>query len=213
MSDIKLVGICGGSASGKTAITQRISLFNRNQVASISQDSYYKSYDELSLEEKKRVNYDHPDAFDIKLLTEHLQKLKKGSIINSPVYSFSKYSREKETIIVEPKKIIIIEGMLILHYPEIRSLLDDSIYIDATENTRLNRMILRDVKDRGRTVDGVIKQYTRDMKPMHDTFVEPLKQYANIIINGNLEEDEVYRNIISYLVQKGFLNSIEDLER
>lgn len=208
---IKIIGICGGSASGKTAISRGLEKDNPTKVVTISQDSYYKPYSEMSLEERKQINFDHPNAFDIELLHEHLMQLKKGGIIQMPVYSFSQYTREDRTVCVQPKDVIVLEGMLILHYPEIRELLDKSFYIEANEKTRVKRMVLRDVKERGRTVEGVIEQYKRDMKPMHDKFVEPLKEYADVIIDGNIEQNIVYKNVLKYLSKFHILD--EDLER
>lgn len=208
---IKIIGICGGSASGKTAISEELEKNNPTKVITISQDSYYKPYSEMSLEERKQINFDHPNAFDIELLHEHLIQLKRGGIIQMPVYSFSKYTREDRKICVQPRDVIVLEGMLILYYPKIRELLDKSFYIEANEKTRVKRMVLRDVKERGRTVEGVIEQYKRDMKPMHDKFVEPLKKYANVIIDGNLEQNLVYHNVLNYLAKSHILN--EDLER
>lgn len=208
---IKIIGICGGSASGKTSVSRKLEKNNPTKVVTISQDSYYKPYSEMSLEERKQINFDHPNAFDIELLHEHLMQLKKGGIIQMPVYSFSRYTREDRTICVQPKDVIVLEGMLILHYPEIRGLLDKSFYIEANEKTRVKRMVLRDVKERGRTVEGVIEQYKRDMKPMHDKFVEPLKEYADIIIDGNIEQKLVYNNVLKHLSKFHILD--EDLER
>lgn len=128
-----------------------------------------------------------------------------------PVYSFSEYTRLDKTIYIQPKDIIILEGMLILYYPEIRELLDKSFYIEATERTRLKRMVMRDVRERGRTVESVIEQYKRDMKPMYDQYVEPLKQFADIIIDGNLEQNEVYNNIVKNLTKFHILD--DGLER
>lgn len=208
---IKIIGICGGSASGKTAVSKKLEKNNPSKIVVISQDSYYNPYSELSLEERKNINYDHPNAFDIELLKEHLLQLKKGGIIQMPVYSFSEYTRLDKTIYIQPKDIIILEGMLISYYPEIRELLDKSFYIDATERTRLKRMVMRDVRERGRTVESVLEQYKRDMKPMYDQYVEPLKQFADIIIDGNLEQYEVYNNIVKNLTKSHILD--DGLER
>ena len=196
---IKLIGICGGSASGKTAISQKLKKNNPETITIISQDSYYKPYNEYSMKERKNINFDHPDSFDMELLEEQLLQLKSGNIIQMPIYSFEKYTREDKTLSVCPNSIIVLEGMLILHYPKIRKLLDKSIYINTTKENMLKRMITRDVKERGRTVKGVIEQYRRDVEPMHDKFVEPLKKSADIIVNGNFEQDVVYKNITEYL--------------
>lgn len=210
MENIKIIGICGGSASGKTSISKMISEKNKDIITLLSQDSYYKSYDELSFDQKKKINYDHPDAFDIDLLKQHLNDLKNNCIIECPIYSFNNYCREKETLRIISNNIILIEGMLILYYPEIRDLLDFSIYIDVNEHIRLKRMIFRDVNERGRTVSHVLKQYERDMKPMHDKFVELQKEYASIVINGNNIFDIVYNDVIEYIQSLDILSEEND---
>lgn len=212
MDNIVLIGICGGSASGKTTIAQKLVTDNPNDVVLISQDMYYKPYDDLSIDEKKKVNYDHPDAFDIDLMVKHLIHLKNGLSINAPIYSFVEYTRMKESIKIEPKRVILLEGMLIFHYPEIRNLLDNSIYIESSENIRLKRMVSRDVLERGRTTDSVIEQYLRDMKPMHDRYVESLKQYADTLINGDFELDVVYNEFKEYLKENKILHNEEKIK-
>lgn len=204
---MKIVGICGGSASGKTLISRELEKNNPTKVVTISQDFYYKPYSEISFEERKKINFDNPNAFDIELLQKHLILLKKGNIIQMPVYSFCQYTRDDRTICVQPRDIIILEGILILHYPMIRQLLDKSFFIDANEKNRIKRMVLRDVKERGRTIEGVIEQYKRDIKTMHDKYVEPLKEYADVIIDGNLEQSLVYNNILNNLIKFHILDN------
>lgn len=196
MEKNKIIGICGGSASGKTTISKIISNKYQDSVTLLSQDSYYKSYDEYTLEQKKSINYDHPNAFDIELLERNLISLKNNCYIDCPIYSFSDYCRKNETIRITPKKIILLEGMLVLYYPKLRDLMDCSFYIDTSEDIRLERMIERDTKERGRTVKDVLEQYNRDMKPMHDKFVEPQKEYADVVIDGNNSIDIVLQDVI-----------------
>lgn len=208
MKDRKIVAICGGSASGKTFIAEELCKRNPREILLISQDSYYRSFDELTVEEKKKTNYDHPDAFDIQLLIQNVIKLKNGECIENPVYSFSEYTRTG-TIKTFPKKIILIEGMLALHYPELRNLIDKSVFIDCSERLRLKRMIERDIIERGRTLESVVEQYKRDMRPMHEKYVEPQKQYADIIIDGSNNKNTVYREIETFLDRSNILDGIE----
>lgn len=199
MDNVILIGVCGGSASGKTTITKMLERDAQNMITVLAQDNYYNSYDELTINQKKQINYDHPDAFDVDLLKKHLEMLKNNCEIDCPIYSFLNYCREKDTLKVIPNYIVLVEGMLILHYPEIRKLLDYAIYIDTSENVRIQRMINRDVKERGRTVESVIFQYKRDMKPMHNIFVEPQKKYADFIVNGDNSIEKIYSNVKNYL--------------
>lgn len=200
---IEIIGICGGSASGKSTISQLLKSISKDRIEVISLDSYYKSYDELTLPEKRKINYDHPDAFDIKLLVEQLRMLKKGSEIDIPIYSFETYSRCKDTTKIKPKRFIILEGMLILHFKEIREVLTKSFFIDADEKTRLNRMVERDVRERGRTTDWIIYQYMRDIKPMHEEYVEPQKKIADYIIDGNNSINKNTEQIMNILIENG----------
>ena len=200
-NETEIIGICGGSASGKSTISQLLKNISKGRIEVISLDSYYKSYDELELPEKRKINYDHPDAFDIELLVEQLKTLKKGNKIDMPIYSFDTYSRSKDTVKIKPKRFIILEGMLILHFKEIRQILSKSFYIDADETTRLKRMVERDVTERGRTADWVIYQYMRDMKPMHEKYVEPQKKLADYIIDGSNNINENIIQIMNILIE------------
>ena len=148
----------------------------------ISHDYYYKSNDDLPFEERAKLNYDHPDAFDTYLLIKHLQQLKKGKQIERPIYSFVKHQREKETITVVPKKVILLDGILIFENKELRDMMDIKIYVDTDADIRLIRRLVRDMNERGRSLDSVITQYTTTVKPMHEEFVEPSKKYADIIV-------------------------------
>lgn len=178
-----LIGITGGTGSGKSTIAREIyKKFGEQCIAMIEQDSYYKDQSHISFEERIRTNYDHPDAFDTPLLIEHLTKLLEGQEIYKPIYDFSLHNRKKETIKVEPRDIIILEGILILQEVELRNLLDIKIYVDTDADVRIIRRLVRDINERGRTVDSVIDQYLNVVRPMHMQFIEPTKRYADIII-------------------------------
>jgi uridine kinase len=178
-----LIGITGGTGSGKSTIAKEIfNKFNEDCIAMIQQDSYYKDQSHLSMEERVKTNYDHPKAFDNDLLVSHLQELLKGNSINKPIYDFSIHNRTKETVIVEPKEIIIVEGILVLEDERLRELLDIKIYVDTDADVRIIRRIVRDINERGRTVDSVIDQYLSVVRPMHLQFTEPTKRHADLII-------------------------------
>ena len=178
-----LIGITGGTGSGKSTIAKEIyNNFPENRIGMIEQDSYYKDQSYLSIEERVKTNYDHPKAFDNDLLMEHLKLLIAGKNIKKPIYDFSIHNRKNETVLVESKEIIIIEGILVLEDERIRDLLDIKIYVDTDDDVRIIRRIIRDMKERGRTVESVIDQYLSVVKPMHKQFTEPTKRYADIII-------------------------------
>lgn len=185
-----IIGIAGGTGSGKTTVVNKIyeSLKGVNVVA-LQQDAYYIDLSHLPLEERKKINFDHPSAFDSDLLIRHLKKLIKGQGIEKPIYSFTNYTRKKETEKIFPKDIIILEGILVLEEEKIRNLLDVKIYVDADEDERFIRRLLRDTKERGRSMESVIKQYLDVVKPMFLQFVEPSKRYADIVIpQGGLND-------------------------
>lgn len=178
-----LIGIAGGTGSGKSTVTKEIfKEIPEESITIIEQDSYYKDQSDLSFEDRVKTNYDHPDAFDNDLLKDHLTALLNGKAIEKPIYDFENHNRKKETVKVEPKDIIILEGILILFEKEIRDLLDIKIFVDTDSDVRVIRRILRDIKDRGRTLDSVILQYMSTVRPAHLQFIEPTKRYADIII-------------------------------
>lgn len=178
-----LIGITGGTGSGKSTVTKEIfRSIHEKKIAVIEQDSYYKDQSHLTFEERVKTNYDHPFAFDNELLIKHLKDLLNNKPIEKPIYDFEKHTRKKETVVVEPRDIIILEGILILSEEEIRNLLDIKIFVDTDSDVRVIRRILRDIKDRGRTLDSVILQYMETVRPAHLQFIEPTKRYADIII-------------------------------
>lgn len=178
-----VVGIAGGTASGKTTVTRKIrEALTGARVAFLDQDSYYRDLSHLTLPERREVNFDHPDAFDTDLLVSHLQELKAGRPVEKPVYDFVHCNRETRTVTVEPGEIVLVEGILVLHMISIRELLDVRIFVDAEDDVRIIRRLTRDIKERGRDFDHVVAQYFRHVRPMHMGFVEPSKRYADIIV-------------------------------
>lgn len=182
MKDICIIGIAGGTASGKTTIVNKLKEMFADDVELISHDCYYKAHDDMPYEERTKLNYDHPSSFDTDRMIEDIKALKRGETIYRPVYDFSIHNRVPETVKVEPKKVILIEGILIFENKELRDLMDIKIFVDADADERLMRRMIRDMKYRGRTIESVITQYQTTVKPMHEEFVEPSKKYADIII-------------------------------
>ena len=178
-----IIGIAGGSGSGKTTLALRLKeRFGEDEVRLISHDSYYKRHDELTMEERSRLNYDEPDAFDTSLMVYHLDQLRHGHAVECPVYDFSVYNRSEETIHLEPRKVIIVEGILIFENQELRDLMDIRIFVDSDADIRLCRRIKRDVEKRGRSLESVLTQYQQTVKPMHERYVEPSKKYAHLVV-------------------------------
>ena len=182
MQDIIVIGIAGGTGSGKTTITREIVRSLGGEVTVITHDSYYCARHDLSYEERTKLNYDHPDAFDTEMLAAALRELREGRPIEMPVYDYTIYDRTDRTQTVYPTRVILVEGILIFHQEELRSLMDIKIFVDTDADVRILRRILRDVEKRGRTLESVIRQYLTTVKPMHEAFVEPSKRYADIII-------------------------------
>ncbi len=179
---IMFIGIAGGTGSGKTTVAHNIKEKIGEDILILDMDSYYKDNSHIPFEERLKINYDHPDAFDIPLLKSHIETLLRGETIKKPIYSFVEYTRLKDYEEVKPKRIIILEGIFALFFEELRKLMDIKIYVDTDADIRLIRRVLRDIKERGRTIDSVIKQYTEVVRPMHIQFVEPTKRFADIII-------------------------------
>lgn len=195
------IGIAGGTGCGKTTVVnQIIEQLPSNEVGIISQDSYYRDLSHLSYEERSRINFDHPRAIDFELLEAHLRELKAGNPVQQPVYSFVDHNRTRQTTMTFPRKVMIIEGILIMAQPEIRDMFDIKIYVHADSDERLIRRLKRDICERGRDLSEVLERYQNTLKPMHDQFIEPTKEFADIIIPNNKYNTvaiEIVRTIIS----------------
>ena len=197
-----VIGIAGGSGSGKTTVVNAITSRLKEKVVTIPQDSYYKDSSHLPMEERQQINFDHPDAIDFKLLCKQLSELKEGKTIEQPVYSYITCSRSKtETVTVSPADVIIIEGILIFSCKELRDQMDIKIFVDADDDDRLMRVMARDILERGKTVETVIERYSKTVKPMYLQFIEPSKRYADIIIPQG-GHNKVAIDVISATVEK-----------
>lgn len=177
-----IIGVCGGTGSGKTTLSKKIYDEFQDKAVLVGMDNYYKNNADMCLSERAKVNYDHPDAFDTELLIKQLTELKNGRFIDMPLYDYSTHSRKNETVRVESKDIIIIEGILLFENLKLVNLLDIKIFVDTDADVRILRRIMRDVKERGRTLDSVVMQYLTTVKPMHEQFIEPYKRRADIIV-------------------------------
>ena len=182
MSDVMVIGIAGGTGSGKTTITKRLMQRFGNNVSVIYHDNYYKAHHDMPYEQRSKLNYDHPNAFDTPMLVEAIKQLKLGHSITCPVYDYTIHDRTDETVTIQPTKVILVEGILIFENKALRDLLDIKIFVDTDADVRILRRILRDVKERGRSLDSVVEQYLTTVKPMHEQFVEPSKRYADVIV-------------------------------
>ncbi|MBR0336685.1 MAG: uridine kinase [Alistipes sp.] len=181
--EVTVIGVAGGTGSGKSTLVKRLQeAFRSEDVATLCHDYYYKAHPELTYEERTKLNYDHPQSFDTDMLVEHVRALKSNVAVERPVYSFVEHNRTEETVAVKPSKVIIIDGILIFENKELRDLMDIKVFVDTDADLRLARRILRDVRERGRSMESVISQYTTTVKPMHEEFVEPSKKYADVII-------------------------------
>lgn len=197
-----ILGIGGGTGSGKTTVVHQIvAQLPADEVCVISQDSYYNDTSHLPYEERVKINFDHPNSIDFKLLVQHLEELKKGNSFEQPVYSFKEHNRTKETVTTYPKKVIIVEGILILTHPAIRELFDIKIFVHADSDERLIRRLKRDIAERGRDLDEVLNRYQTTLKPMHLQFIEPTKEFADIIIPNN-RYNTVAVDVIRKIVQQ-----------
>lgn len=182
--DTIIIGIAGGSGSGKSTFTNKLKDLYGNQITVIYHDEYYKRHDDIPFEERKKINYDHPDALETDLLVEHLQALKEGKEILRPTYDFSQHNRKNELVSVKPNRIILVEGILVFQDKQLRDLFDIKIFVEADADERILRRLSRDVKERGRDIEGVIEQYLTTVKPMHYIYVEPTRALADIVINS-----------------------------
>jgi len=196
-----IIGIAGGTGCGKTTVVNKIlKELPEGEVGVISQDSYYNDTTHLSYEERININFDHPRSIDFNLLVDHLKELKKGNPIHQPVYSFVKHNRTGDTIVTHPRKVMIVEGILILTNAELRDLFDIKIFVHADTDERLIRRLKRDIAERGRDLDEVLARYQSTLKPMHEQFIEPMKEYADIIIPNNRHNTvaiDIVRSIIN----------------
>ena len=180
---VTVIGVAGGTGSGKSTLVKRLQeAFKNDDVATLCHDYYYKAHPELTYDERTKLNYDHPAAFDTDMLVEHIRTLKSNVPIEHPVYSFVEHNRTEDTVLVKPSRVIIVDGILIFEHKELRDLMDIKVFVDTDADVRLARRILRDVCERGRTMQSVIDQYTTTVKLMHEEFVEPSKKYADVII-------------------------------
>ena len=197
--DCILIGIAGGTGSGKSTFTNRIKKQFGDDVTVIYHDNYYRRRDDIPFEERKKINYDHPDALETDMLIEHIKQLKAGKSVVCPVYDFSVHNRSDKTVVIKPSKVILVEGILVLQNPELCNLLDIKIFVEADADERILRRVLRDVEERGRDLRGIIDQYLTTVKPMHYRFVEPSKAKADIVINSGL--NDVAYDIVSTKIQ------------
>ena len=196
-----IIGIAGGTGCGKTTVVNQIlTELPEGEVGVISQDSYYKDTSHLSFDERVKINFDHPRSIDFELLESHLRDLREGKDIHQPVYSFIKHNRTGDTILTHPRKVMIVEGILILTNPELRALFDIKIFVHADSDERLIRRLKRDISERGRDLDEVLVRYQTTLKPMHQQFIEPMKEYADIIIPNNKY------NTVAVDIVKSFIN-------
>ena len=182
MKDVMVIGIAGGTGSGKTTITRRLMERFKDDVSVIYHDNYYKAHHHMTYEERAKLNYDHPDAFETELLVEAVKELKRGNSVQCPVYDYTIHDRSDKTVTIKPAKVIIVEGILIFQCKELCRQMDIKIYVDTDADVRILRRIVRDVRDRGRSLESVVNQYLNTVKPMHEQFVEPSKRNADIII-------------------------------
>ncbi|TXE16438.1 uridine kinase [Psychroserpens burtonensis] len=197
-----IIGIAGGTGCGKTTVVNQIlNELPEGEVGIISQDSYYMDTSHLRYDERVKINFDHPRSIDFELLEKHLRELKAGNFIDQPVYSFVKHNRTGDTIKTNPRKVMIVEGILILTNPELRKMFDIKIFVHADSDERLIRRLKRDITERGRDIDEVLTRYQTTLKPMHQQFIEPMKEYADIIIPNN-KYNTVAVNIVKTIINE-----------
>lgn len=202
--DCIIIGIAGGTGSGKSTFTNRLRDRFGDNITVIYHDNYYKRHDDIPFEERKKLNYDHPDALETDLLIEHIKRLRNGESIECPVYDYTVHNRSDKTVRIDPRKIILIEGILLLADPRLRSLLDIKIYVEADADERILRRILRDVKERGRDIDNIVEQYLTTVKPMHYLY-EPTRATADIVINSGMNDVafDIVQSKIRLMLEEG----------
>ena len=190
-----IIGIAGGTGSGKSTFTNRLKAYFGDRITVMYHDNYYRPHDDLPFEERQKINYDHPDSLETDLLIEHLKALREGKAIDCPTYDFAHHTRAKKIVRVEPSRVIIVEGILILQDPRLRDLFDIKIFVEADADERILRRVARDIRERGRSLESVINQYLTTVKPMHYLYVEPTKTFADLILNSG-------RNDVAFDVMK-----------
>ena len=183
-----IIGIAGGTGSGKSTFTDKLKSLFGEEITVIYHDNYYRAHDEIPFEERKAINYDHPDSLETELLLEHLKDLKAGKSVQCPVYDFSQHNRSKEFTEIKPSSIIILEGILIMADERIRDMLDIKVFVDADADERILRRVRRDMEERGRDLENIMEQYLTTVKPMHYLYIEPTRHYADIVINSGMNE-------------------------
>lgn len=197
-----IIGVAGGTGSGKSTFTNRLKEYFRDQISVVYHDNYYRCQDDIPFEQRVKTNYDHPDALETDLLVKHLEELKKGNPVECPVYDYTVHNRSDRVTRIEPRKIIIVEGILVLQDPRVRDLLDIKVYVEADADERILRRVLRDVEERGRDLRGIIDQYLTTVKPMHYMYVEPTRAKADIVINSGKNDVayDLFRHKIEWLL-------------
>ena len=200
-----IIGIAGGTGSGKSTFTRKLKKEFKDDVAVLYHDNYYRDQSDIPLEERRKTNYDHPDAMETELLVEQLKELKEGKTIQCPTYDYTLHTRSSEVVTVEPKKVILLEGILVLADERLRNLMDIKVYVEADADERILRRIIRDVKERGRDMEGVVEQHLTTVKPMHYLYVEPTRSTADIVINSGM-------NPIAFELVKNTIQKILDEE-
>lgn len=183
-----LIGIAGGTGSGKSTFTNRLKEAFCDNIAVLYHDNYYKKQDGIPFDERKKMNYDHPEAFETELLLKQLTQLRSGKSVECPIYDYSMHNRSNEVVTVEPKKVILVEGILVFADERLRNMFDIKIFVEADADERILRRVIRDVKERGRDIEGVVEQYLTTVKPMHYLYVEPTKPLADVIMNSGMNE-------------------------
>lgn len=205
---VTVIGVAGGSGSGKSTLVKKLQeAFGAEDVSTLCHDYYYKEHSDMTYEQRTQLNYDHPQAFDTDMMVEHIKALKQGKAVERPVYSFVEHNRTGKKVLVKPSKVIIIDGILIFENRELRDLMDIKVYVETDADVRLARRILRDVCNRGRSMESVIEQYLSTVKPMHEEFVEPSKRYADVIIPeggfNSVAVEMLIQNIRSLINREG----------
>ena len=198
-----IIGIAGGTGSGKTTVVKKlIERLPQGEVVVIPQDSYYKDSSNVPAEERQNINFDHPDAFEWPLLAKHIEQLKQGQAVEQPIYDYITSSRQQETVHVEPREIIIVEGIMALRDYHLRQQMDLKIFVDADADDRLIRVVQRDIVERGRTVEAVMERYQRVLKPMHEQFIETCKRYADVIIPQGGHNNAAINMLVKFIKQE-----------